>query len=455
MLHLLTSRRGLTASMMAGVLLTCCAGRSHPLVTNRLVTGSDTGVTAAIAASDPWHQAIGEANQAAQLAATATTAAQWHEVAGAWGRAVALLQELPPDDPRQVFGQRKAREYQYNLSLAQQQAAQQGLPRAFPALGSDVLDEQVSLYRAYVAAQGPPDVLIVGSSRSLQGVDPQVLQQALAVQGHPGLRVYNFSVNGATAQVVSFLTRQLLAPDLHPRLVVWAEGSRAFNSGRFDRTFAEILASPGYAAVRNGAVVTLQNREKSPPSPAAGEATAPNSDSAPAEAAAEHGTILPSPINAQGFLAVNDQFNPAVYYRSFPRVRGVYDNAYRPFRLGGVQTVSFEAMTQFLRSRNIPLVFVNLPLSNDYLDGVRLGYERQFQQFLQGWANRGTLTLVDLLEEWRWQSHLFADPSHVNRYGAREVARLLAADSRIPWPSSPSAPEAEPHDADSRSLGPD
>jgi hypothetical protein len=132
-------------------------------------------------------------------------------------------------------------------------------------------------------------------------------------------------------------------------------------------------------------------------------------------------------------LAVNDQFNPAVYYRSFPTVRGQYDSAYRPFRLAGVQTVSFEAMTEFLRSQNIPLVYVNLPLSNDYLDRVRLGYERQFQGFLQNWANQGTLTLVDLLEDWRWRSHLFADPSHINRYGAREIASLLAADERIPW----------------------
>jgi hypothetical protein len=440
---------------MLGVLLTCCAGRSNPLATS---TGPASPAIAAPNAADPWYQAVGEANHAAQLAATATTAAQWHQVMGAWSRAIALIQDLPTDDPRQVFSQRKAQEYQQNLSLAQQQAAQQGLPRAFPALGSDVLDEQVSLYRAYVATQGPPDVLIVGSSRSLQGVDPQVLQQALAVEGHPGLRVYNFSVNGATAQVVSFLTRQLLAPDLHPRLVIWAEGSRAFNSGRFDRTFAEILASPGYAAVRDGAVVSLQSREKSPAPPAAIEADEPESNTAaPAETAvAEHGTIPPSPINAQGFLAVNDQFNPAVYYRSFPRVRGVYDNAYRPFRLEGVQTASFEALTQFLRGQNIPLVFVNLPLSNDYLDGVRLGYERQFQRFLQDRANQGTLTLVDLLEEWRWQSHLFADPSHVNRYGAREVARLIAADPRIPWPSAapqtpapatdaaPSEPDAAP-----------
>jgi hypothetical protein len=123
-------------------------------------------------------------------------------------------------------------------------------------------------------------------------------------------------------------------------------------------------------------------------------------------------------------------------------VRGQYDDTYRAFRLDGVQTVSLEAMIQSFRNRGIPIVFVNLPLSNDYLDPVRLGYERQFQSFLQTHADRGTLTVVDLLEIWRWQSHFFADPSHINRYGAREIARILAEDSRIPWPTA-SKPELE------------
>ncbi|WOD38432.1 hypothetical protein [Nodosilinea sp. E11] len=432
------SRPGLATSLVLGALLTCCISRPVPSATSD-PRPSAANAEAALPPTDLWYEAVGEANQATLLAATATTAPQWNQVAGAWGRSVALLQAIAPDDPRQVFSQRKAREYQQNLYLAQQKADQQGLPRVFPALGSDVLDEQVSLYHAYVATLGPPDVLVVGSSRALQGVDPVVLQQALAAQGYPGLRVYNFSVNGATAQVVSFITRQLLAPDLHPRLVIWAEGSRAFNSGRFDRTFAEILASPGYAAVRDGATLTLaspNNLDQAEPASDDSEPDSPELDSPESEAIApnaEYGTVPLSPINSQGFLAVNDQFNPTVYYRSFPLVRGQYDNAYRPFRLDGVQTVSFEATTQFLQSQNIPLVFVNLPLSNDYLDGVRLNYERQFQQFLQGWANRGTLTLVDLLETWRWRSHLFADPSHINRYGAREIASLLAADGRIPW----------------------
>ena len=416
--------------MVLGILLTCCIGRPSPSLMP--APASDLGSEAplaveSVAADSPppqlpdddfWYQAVAAASRGSQRAAAATTAEDWSQVAQAWGEAVVLLQTIPADDPRQGFSQRKAREYLQNLQIAQARAEQKGLERVFPTLGSPVLDEQVSLYQSYVATLGAPDVLIVGSSRSLQGIDPQVLQQALAYEGRPGLRVYNFSVNGATAQVVSFILRRLLAEDLHPRLVIWAEGSRAFNSGRFDRTFAEILASPGYAAVAAGAQLTTQ----------------PAPDQAAAAAPKPLGTVPVSLITAQGFLPVNDQFNPRVYYQTFPQVRGAYDNAYRPFRLAGLQTDSLNAVTEFLKSRQIPLVFVNLPLSDDYLDPVRLGYELQFQAFLQGQAQAGAMTVVDLLETWRWQSHLFADPSHVNRYGAREVARLLAADGRVPWP---------------------
>ncbi|QQE63647.1 hypothetical protein GFS31_03150 [Leptolyngbya sp. BL0902] len=414
----------------AGLFLVGCGGVAESM--DRGVELDPMAVAASPATANPsaaerWYLAVSEANRAAHLAQSASTAADWQQVATSWGQSALWLKGMPVEDPRYAFSQRRAQEYLNNRAVAQDQAAQaqpDGMPRVFPPLGSAVLDEQLSLYHSYVATLGPPDVLIIGSSRALQGIDPQVLQQALAAQGRPNLRVYNFSVNGATAQVMSFVTRQLLAEDMHPRLVIWAEGARGFNSGRFDRTFASILESPGFAAVRDGARLSLVD-----PSP---------------NLAIPDGPVPMTAINSQGFLAVNDQFNPEVYYRSFPRVRGQYDDTYRAFRLDGVQTLSLEAVIQSFRSRGIPLVFVNLPLSNDYLDPVRMGYERQFQRFLQTYANRGTMTVIDLLELWRWQSHFFADPSHINRYGAREIARLLAEDSRIAWPTVPKAvPVAE------------
>ena len=55
----------------------------------------------------------------------------------------------------------------------------------------------------------PPDVLVIGSSRALRGVEFQpALRQALDASGYDGLSIFNFGVNGATAQVVDLIVRR-------------------------------------------------------------------------------------------------------------------------------------------------------------------------------------------------------------------------------------------------------
>lgn len=434
MLKKLNGQGWFWALVIIGWLLTCCVGPPNGL------SGAPTpqGVQGALALPeepaappapmDPeetegsgrsegqqqWARAVAAATAAANLAQQAVTAADWDQVAIAWTEALNAVQAIPAESPQRVFAQRKAREYLQNLKIAQQQAEKRGAPKIFPTLGTPILDEQLGLYLSYVATVGPPDVLIIGSSRALQGVDPQTLQQTLANRGYPGVQVFNFGVNGATAQVMSFVLRQVLTPEQLPRLVVWADGSRAFNSARFDRTFASILTSPGYQTLRSGTLPALAGPEDTAP---------------PANAIA-----LPiSPITAQGFLPVADRFDPARYYQQFPRVSGRYDDAYNPFRLEGVQTVSLQAIATFLNSRQIPLVLVNLPLSEDYLDAVRSSYEQRFQQYLQQQAKANGFILIDWLAQWRNQPGLFADPSHLNHFGAMELARQLAVSDAIPW----------------------
>ncbi len=122
----------------------------------------------------------------------------------------------------------------------------------YPTFNSRVLDQQLHLYSRYLAEFGTPDVLIVGSSRSLQGIDPAVLQEALAAHGHGPLRVYNFGVNGATAQVIDLIVRRILKPEHLPRLIIWADGLRAFNSNRLDITYNGIVSSEGYKRLGSG-----------------------------------------------------------------------------------------------------------------------------------------------------------------------------------------------------------
>jgi len=47
----------------------------------------------------------------------------------------------------------------------------------YPSFRSQQMDEKLALYHQRLAASGPPDVLIIGSSRALRGVDPAALQR--------------------------------------------------------------------------------------------------------------------------------------------------------------------------------------------------------------------------------------------------------------------------------------
>jgi hypothetical protein len=370
-------------------------------------------------------QAFEAATTAAQLAQSATTASEWSAVAAAWSEAIQSLQAIPTDSPEWLFAQRKTREYVANQAIALQRVEESARLALFPPLGNRVLDEQLALYLSYIATFDNPDILIIGSSRALQGLNPQILQQRLAQQGYTDLKVYNFAVNGATAQVVSFILRYLLTPEQMPKMIIWAGGSRSFNSGRFDRTFAQILESPGFAAVQAGDRPTFASATPLAATVETATNHSPTRDKTQA--------MPVSSINGYGFLAVNDVFNPDTYYQSFPRVPGAYDDAYLNFNLEGVQAVSTRAIATFARSNSIPLVFINLPLSDDYLDETRSGYEQQFQQFLQQEAQKGDFVVVDLLNEWPGQNLFFADPSHLNRVGAAQVAIRVSEDDSIPW----------------------
>jgi hypothetical protein len=122
----------------------------------------------------------------------------------------------------------------------------------FPSFNSPQFDQQLALYQQYVLTQGVPDVLVVGSSRALRGIDPSHLARRLKERGHGDLRIFNLGINGATARVVEVLLVQVLPPEQLPKLILWADGVRAFNEGRTDATYQAMAASPAYRLMRQG-----------------------------------------------------------------------------------------------------------------------------------------------------------------------------------------------------------
>ncbi|QKQ72513.1 DUF1574 domain-containing protein [Nostoc sp. TCL240-02] len=353
-----------------------------------------------------------------------------------------------------------------------------------PSFNVRQLDEQLALYKQRLARTGtPPDVLIIGSSRALRGVDPAELSKALAAQGYPNIDVFNFGINGATAQVVDFVLRHVLEPSELPKIILWADGARAFNGGREDITFKSIAASAGYkqAFQKNPKIANSsespENQESSPEEKVKEEkqeistyqavndslnqglaslsASYQNRDqikgllqkqllifgrnqTVASQKQLTDGTsdesISQQAVDFDGFLPLSIRFNPARYYQKHSRVPGNYDNDYKSFQVEGQQDAALQEVLQFTQSQKISLVFVNMPLTADYLDPVRRQYEQQFQQYMLRLATNPNFIYRDLSQKWPKAHDYFSDPSHLNRFGAYEVSKKLANDPMIPWP---------------------
>ena len=346
-----------------------------------------------------------------------------------------------------------------------------------PSFRSQQLDEKLALYRQQVAQSGPPDVLVIGSSRALRGVDPAALKQALDIAGYKDLRIFNFGVNGATAQVVDLILRRLIPPNQLPQMVVWADGARAFNSGRTDVTFNAIATSEGYRQLEaseptngvNGLAMgslsdqltvratdadqrlsdlfgqvssSYTNRTKIRTAIGQGlGAITPefSTDDASTRAGATP-TGRPtetSLIDYDGFLALSTRFNPATYYQDHPRVAGAYDGDYKSFRMEGEQTDALRGLLRFANEKEMPIVFINTPLTDEYLDGHRSRSETLFQRYMLQTAERySEFSYRDLGRLWPQRYDYFSDPSHLNRYGAYQVSQRLSQDPLIDWPQA-------------------
>ncbi|MBV5261542.1 hypothetical protein FLX56_24315 [Synechococcus moorigangaii CMS01] len=341
----------------------------------------------------------------------------------------------------------------------------------YPSFDNPLLDEKLAFYQQRIARNGVPDVLIIGSSRALRGLDPLALQTALVEQGHPPLDIFNFGINGATVQIFDLLLRQVLPPEQLPKLIILADGARAFNSGRPDLTYDLMTRSAGFQALEAGTLPLLLKNQipKQRPFTALEPADLDQAVSQwlgafsqihsqrqlfkerlvanllspvrPKTGAIEDGAAVRQDVmfNLDGFLPLDRRFIPETYYQNHTQVTGDYDGDYAAFNLQGVQHETFLELLNYLKAHQVHLVFLNQPLTDHYLDPVRSEYERQFRGYFRQLATQEHLDFVDFVHQKPWQSRYewFSDPSHLNQFGAAQVAQELATISTIPWPQSP------------------
>lgn len=429
---------------------------------------------------EPFTKGIDKATGAATLAQSAQSKQDWDEVASGWVQAIAAMQAVPAESPKRAFAQKKVVEYLQYLDVAIQKASTAKSQLPFTSFDNSIFNDQLQLYLSYIAAVGKPDILIVGSSRALVGIDPQQLQRGLATRGKGNFKIFNFGINGGTAQMVDFQLRQLLTPNQLPRLIIWGDGVRAFNSSRSDRTYNSLVASAGYQRLMIGFRPTLPQQipetiEQCDEIPGISMSSLTSASSSlwamalgqrwtaePSFAATKNQALFPDAellltqlneiplpsevvparritgysslaIKANGFLPLDIRFDPRAYYQKKPRVSGQYDADYQPFNFSGQQATALNTVKAFAKQQQIPLVFVNLPLNQDYLDSVRRRREQQFKQMMQQQIGEG-FVFIDLGRQWSNQNEYFSDPSHLNRYGAAAVANFLVNHPQIRWP---------------------
>lgn len=336
------------------------------------------------------------------------------------------------------------------------------------SFNNPLLEQQLAQFQRRCIKNGVPDVLIVGSSRALRGVDPVELQRSLHKRGYRTPKIYNFSINGATAQIIDLILRQLLTPQQLPKLVIWADGARAFNSGRTDRTYDTIVASDRYqhmvlmsgveerrsslfqvqSSVKNTyqAIDSRIDREFARVSPAYSHRDllktwlqSQVNDVSQAldlnQGAIANSTVASDEpkLDLNGFMAFDVRFDPKTYYDRYARVRGDSDGDYVNFQLSGSQSRALQQVTNLLAEHQIPLIFVNTPLSDIYLDRFRRQHERTFRKYMQQLMTDRQLTFIDLDNLFSKQYQLFSDPSHLNQFGAIAVSRTLAQSPLISW----------------------
>ncbi|PZO42635.1 MAG: hypothetical protein DCF19_06235 [Pseudanabaena frigida] len=349
----------------------------------------------------------------------------------------------------------------------QEISPEKGIPNK-PALNFNIalFNEKLALLDWQIAnKQRSPDVLIVGSSRALRGIDPNTLEKALIGKGYKGISVFNLGIDGATAKVVNLQITQILSRPQLPRMIVWADGLRAFNSSRSDITYDEITASTGYkqlqATLKNNDLNNLlstNNTTDSKPSTPITQAvnilfatstkrqevrnsvvksfdrnTHVLSNSESLIAATMPNTV--TALDSKGFVAFDVTFDPNTYFQKFPQVPGDYDLDYRNFDISGSQFDAFANVIDFCRRNNIELLVVNMPLHTSYLDAIRSSYEATFNQRMQELSLREGFTYLDISHVIQNQAELFSDPSHLNKQGAIEIAKLLAQSPKIRWQS--------------------
>jgi len=280
--------------------------------------------------------------------------------------------------------------------------------------------------------QGGAELVVLGSSATGEGIDPERLAQASQAYDS----AYNAWHAGAPARSLDLLARSLILPLLHPEVVVIGLASEQLNdngSGHFSHEALEssparpLVPEDGSAAERIvrpmadwSYFVRLRETLRRPSDLVDALRAGPDNN--------------PYEINARGMSTSNLAQELSLTPRHLEQNR----EALADYELGAVELPAFRRLVQRLRSDGIRVLIVNMPVLEDvYLQLHPRGAmdNDRYEAALEALTREAGLAYLDTTVE-PWGPEWFADENHVNGMGSARVTDLVAREVDRLVPSS-------------------
>ena len=296
-----------------------------------------------------------------------------------------------------------------------------------PLWWHDLFTQRKEAQMRRLRRSGPMDVVFIGSSKMLYGLDPDVVSERL------GLRCYNASIYRGVPTVTEAWLEDRVLEILEPRVVVVGMSPTEVNDNsplatRLEEYRAAPVFTAGparkalFAAADRSAIARFSRMVKQPRRLAAAVGRAARDRSAwrwamPTEI---EGALGPS---GQGLNLQDRSYGhgPRMYELIRSQAGVNYDN-------GGIQSGAYPRIVAGNARAGARTLFAAMPAAQEFLDdmfdGGRAAWAREWEK-LRALAAELDIPVVDVadgFEDHDW----YADMVHLNGAGRREFSRRLA-----------------------------
>lgn len=266
-------------------------------------------------------------------------------------------------------------------------------------------------------------VVFVGSSMMDAAVDPGAVSARLP--GAPP--AYNAALLGSPMEMIELWTTEEVVPVARPSLVVVGVSCREVNGAESEQAGItdEFKAAPAMR-IRLGSETALDRATRS---------------ASRLSYLVRYRSVLRQPRNLFGRdrrtghlldmsdSGMNTAFQDARYPPADLLTEVLFPGSITRFRVSGEALDSLGRLAGALRSQDIGVLVVSMPVTEDFVSWMPRGQESH-AECVEAIRDASEGAGADYLDAGIWERHLFADPIHLNGSGSHRMSALTADAAR-------------------------